>query len=166
VISGDYNSVAFDGLQVSSDFMISERDGHVKLIDEAGRVLAEDTVGHSIVYITGGGTTYAAKTNIAHGTVVASPGTPKRPGYKFSGWYADKKFTKPWDFSTPITQNIWLYAKWRENNEGGFASWLPSWLTLPTLIAGIAMIVTLVVFFVINRTGRFTPPNRGRNRRN
>lgn len=37
---------------------------------------------------------------------------PSREGYNFGGWYEDKDCTKPFDFETPITKDITLYAKW------------------------------------------------------
>lgn len=31
--------------------------------------------------------------------------------YSFGGWYTDKKYTKPYDFKKPVTENITLYGK-------------------------------------------------------
>lgn len=33
-------------------------------------------------------------------------------GYTFGGWYADTACTEPYDFDTPVTSNLKLYAKW------------------------------------------------------
>ena len=38
---------------------------------------------------------------------------PTRPGYTFTGWYTDVTLTQPFDFSTPITSDMTLYAGWR-----------------------------------------------------
>ena len=35
-----------------------------------------------------------------------------REGYTLDGWYIDKECTKKFDFSTPITEDIRIYAKW------------------------------------------------------
>lgn len=44
------------------------------------------------------------------------PYTPSaREGYTFGGWYTDITFQTPFDFNTPITSNITLYAKWIES---------------------------------------------------
>ncbi|KAK3605000.1 hypothetical protein CHS0354_000665 [Potamilus streckersoni] len=45
------------------------------------------------------------------GTVTA-PNPPSRDGYTFAGWYKEAQFTNVFDFNTPITASITLYAKW------------------------------------------------------
>lgn len=40
---------------------------------------------------------------------------PTVEGYTFIGWYADDTRTKEFDFSTPITSNTTVYAKWEKN---------------------------------------------------
>lgn len=37
---------------------------------------------------------------------------PKRDGYTFTGWYTDEKCTEKFDFATPITKSMTLYAGW------------------------------------------------------
>ena len=48
---------------------------------------------------------------------IERPADPTKEGYIFVGWYSDSKLTKPFDFSTELTANSTLYAKWKENNE-------------------------------------------------
>lgn len=44
---------------------------------------------------------------------VPEPDEPVREGYIFSGWYADSKFKKPWDFMTDKAEKqMTIYAKW------------------------------------------------------
>lgn len=46
-------------------------------------------------------------------TVVDEPNTPTKDGYVFDGWYnGDTKF----DFTTPITSDLTLTAKWKEKD--------------------------------------------------
>ena len=45
------------------------------------------------------------------------PTDPTRNGYIFMGWYTDAEGTTKFDFNTPITENITLYAKWVKDNE-------------------------------------------------
>ena len=45
------------------------------------------------------------------------PTDPTRNGYTFMGWYTDKECLTKFDFNTPITADITLYAKWIKNNE-------------------------------------------------
>lgn len=41
---------------------------------------------------------------------------PPVEGFTFDGWYADDTRTKEFDFSTPITSNTTVYAKWTAKN--------------------------------------------------
>ena len=45
-----------------------------------------------------------------------TPNNPTKTGYVFDGWYLDKAFAKPYDFSNQVTNNITLYAKWTGNS--------------------------------------------------
>ena len=45
------------------------------------------------------------------GTVTA-PKLPTVDGYKFDGYYSDADHTKEFDFTTPITEDTTVYAKW------------------------------------------------------
>ena len=40
---------------------------------------------------------------------------PAREGYTFGGWYTDTSFQNLFNFDTPITSDITLYAKWIES---------------------------------------------------
>ena len=44
------------------------------------------------------------------------PNNPTLSMHSFEGWYSDPELTMLFDFSTPITHNITLYAKWEERN--------------------------------------------------
>ena len=48
---------------------------------------------------------------------VAQPTNITRDGYKFMGWYTDAEGTTKFDFNTPITTDITLYAKWEKIDE-------------------------------------------------
>ena len=54
---------------------------------------------------------------VEEGGTAVRPSDPIREGYTFDGWYLDEDCTIPYDFSTPVTGNITLYAKWIENEE-------------------------------------------------
>jgi len=57
---------------------------------------------------------------LADGKLV-KPADPTRDGYTFGGWYTDEVCTQAYDFSTPVTADLTLYAKWTKNavNPGG-----------------------------------------------
>ena len=40
---------------------------------------------------------------------------PTKEGFTFDGWYEDSTFSNKFDFNTPITDSMTLYAKWTEN---------------------------------------------------
>ena len=43
---------------------------------------------------------------------IAAPANPTTTGFVFDGWYTNQACTSAFDFSTPITANTTLYAKW------------------------------------------------------
>lgn len=49
---------------------------------------------------------------VKEGSTVSAPEKPTRDGYTFLGWFAGRNSGSPFDFSTPITGNITLYAQW------------------------------------------------------
>lgn len=56
---------------------------------------------------------------VAKGGTAAKPDEIKKDGYTFGGWYLDTALTEEYDFSTKVTSNITLYAKWIEDTKGG-----------------------------------------------
>ncbi len=71
-------------------------------------------------------TRYTVKFETAHGTAPADitvesgnaatkPTDPTKDGWTFLGWYEDSGLTKEFDFSTLVTADTTLYAKWRAN---------------------------------------------------
>lgn len=49
------------------------------------------------------------------GDTATKPTDPTQAGYTFGGWYSDENLSKEWNFNTPITDDITLYAKWNVN---------------------------------------------------
>ncbi|NMM97526.1 InlB B-repeat-containing protein [Bifidobacterium olomucense] len=43
------------------------------------------------------------------------PASDNRTGYAFEGWYTDKALTTKYDFTTKVTQDVTIYAKWAES---------------------------------------------------
>ena len=54
---------------------------------------------------------------IEHGKLIETDKLtiPEVEGYTFDGWYADAAYTTEFDFSTPITGDTKVYAKWEKN---------------------------------------------------
>ncbi|MEG0504177.1 MAG: InlB B-repeat-containing protein, partial [Raoultibacter sp.] len=49
--------------------------------------------------------------DVAHGSKVAPP-TVSKPGYTFAAWCRDEALTQSFDFDTPVTSNLELWAQW------------------------------------------------------
>jgi uncharacterized repeat protein (TIGR02543 family) len=49
---------------------------------------------------------------VANGDTATEPTAPTRSGYTFGGWYSDSGLTTSFAFTTAITGNTTLYAKW------------------------------------------------------
>ena len=66
-----------------------------------------------VKFESNGGSTVKQQ-EIISGKFATEPKDPTRDDYEFGGWYEDNKLTKLFDFATPITSNITLYAGWSE----------------------------------------------------
>ncbi len=64
-----------------------------------------------VIYNSRNGTTIAPQ-YVTVGEKVSAPTNPTRSGYVFDTWCTDSDLTHEFDFSTPITENITLYARW------------------------------------------------------
>lgn len=53
--------------------------------------------------------------NVKYNGTASDPGKLKEEGYTFIGWYTDHTCTTEFKFSTPITGDTKVYAKWEKN---------------------------------------------------
>ena len=65
----------------------------------------------TVTFDTNGGSALVPIT-VPFNTVASAPPNPVKVGSLFGGWYSNAGLTIPFSFSTPITANITLYAKW------------------------------------------------------
>lgn len=70
---------------------------------------------YSVSFASNGGSAIASQTT-TYNTATPAPAAPVRTGYTFSGWHTDSSLTIPFDFSTPITADLTLFAKWTLNS--------------------------------------------------
>jgi uncharacterized repeat protein (TIGR02543 family) len=70
-----------------------------------------DTIMYSVTYNSNGGSDVPSQ-NIAYNTVATVPPAPTKAGYTFAGWYTTSGLTTAFAFTTAITANRTLYAKW------------------------------------------------------
>ena len=66
---------------------------------------------YTVTFESNGGSAVAAIKNVAHGATISAPTAPTRSGYTFAGWQLN---SSDYEFSTPVTENITLIAKWTE----------------------------------------------------
>ncbi len=92
--------------------------GNLYYINDSG-TLFKLSGGVKVSFETGEGSKVDFQTT-ADGKLV-KPADPTRDGYTFGGWFTDEACTQAYDFSTPVTADLTLYAKWTKNavNPGG-----------------------------------------------
>ena len=73
------------------------------------------TNSYTVTFNSNGGSAVASQ-SVAYNTVATSPISPIRTGYTFAGWYSDAALTTVFAFTTPITTDTTLYAKWTTNS--------------------------------------------------
>lgn len=66
---------------------------------------------YTVTFDSNGGSAVTAQA-VENGTTVIPPANPTKEGYVFVGWYSDNTLENVYDFSTAVTANITLYAKW------------------------------------------------------
>ena len=84
--------------------LVVETDGS---ITTCGANLTKYTVTFNL---NGKGTNFTQE--VYENRTIAAPATPTTSGFVFGGWYTNQSCTNAFDFSTPITANRTLYAKW------------------------------------------------------
>lgn len=66
----------------------------------------------TVTFDENGGSDVSDASNLAYGDTITAP-TTTRAGYTFAGWFADNN--EQWDFSTGVTADLTLTAKWTLN---------------------------------------------------
>ena len=64
-----------------------------------------------VTFDTKGGSKIEAQT-VEAGSTVGKPDNPLYKGYKFAGWFTDENYQNAYNFDTPVTSDMTLYAKW------------------------------------------------------
>ena len=68
----------------------------------------------AVTFETEGGNTVPVQ-NILNGQKATKPDDPTKTGYAFDGWYTEEACTNLYEFTTPVTKVLTLYAKWTIN---------------------------------------------------
>ena len=69
---------------------------------------------YKVTFNTNGGSDIEAQ-YVAAGECVAQPEDPVKDMHIFVGWFKDSALTVEYDFSSAVTKNMTLYAKWEED---------------------------------------------------
>lgn len=90
-----------------------DAQGNLYYINDSG-TLFKLNAGVKVSFSAGEGSKVDFQTTAANGSIT-KPADPTRDGYTFGGWYADEACTEAYDFSTAVTADMTLYAKWIKN---------------------------------------------------
>jgi len=74
------------------------------------------TVTYTVTFDSNGGSVVVTQ-YMASGIAAFRPINPIKTGYVFVDWYGDSGLTTVYDFATPVTGNVTLYAKWDVNRQ-------------------------------------------------
>lgn len=75
---------------------------------------------YEVSFVTEYGDTPTSQ-NVPYNGTAKDPGTLTAEGYTFIGWYTDHTCTTEFKFSTPITGDTKVYAKWEKNAPNTYA---------------------------------------------
>ena len=70
---------------------------------------------YSVAFDSNGGTSVSTQI-VLDGATVTVPATPTQTGKVFCGWYLDSDFQTIYDFTSAVTGNLTLYAKWADTS--------------------------------------------------
>lgn len=92
-----------------------------KPYDFTGKITAAFTLyakwnidSYTVSFNSNGGSEIAPA-SVNYNSVVRAPAAPEKTGYTFQAWYTDAELTNAFDFTTKITGNLNLYAKYTIN---------------------------------------------------
>lgn len=102
--------------------VIADASGNLYYINDSGTLFKLGAVeSWTVAFNSNGGSVCDTKFVATADGKLVKPADPMRDGCTFGGWYTDEACTQAYDFSTPVTADLTLYAKWTKNavNPGG-----------------------------------------------
>lgn len=99
------------------DYTITVTSGQLGNVAVSSTVVTVDTVTtvtYTVTFNPAGGSIVPGQT-VESGKSATEPQAPTRQGYTFQGWLKDNK---PYDFSQPVTGNLYLSASWKAATSG------------------------------------------------
>lgn len=96
--------------------VIADASGNLYYINDSGTLFKLGAVeSWTVVFNSNGGSACNTKFVATADGKLVKPADPTRDGYTFGGWYTDEACTRAYDFATPVTADLTLYAKWTKN---------------------------------------------------
>ena len=96
--------------------VIADASGNLYYINDSGTLFKLGAVeSWTVAFNSNGGSACDTKFVATADGKLVKPADPTRDGYTFGGWYTDEACTQAYDFSTPVTADLTLYAKWIKN---------------------------------------------------
>lgn len=80
----------------------------------SGAVTSEESTALTVTFDYNYSGSTANTVKVASGSKVAKPTDPTRSGFTFEAWYTESACTNLYNFDTPVTANLTLYANWLE----------------------------------------------------
>ena len=106
--------VIYNGEDVTSTVKVQKYSWGAYVTVDLGKAIGTPVV-YTITFNSNDGTSVESQ-NVNAGEKLTEPTlAPTKVGFTFDGWYEDSTFSKKFDFNTPITVSMTLYAKWIEN---------------------------------------------------
>ena len=115
IIEGDDTKIKMDEDGVRARMYRSDNAVMLKKQSRPGSGGGSLTARYTVTFESNGANAVSSQ-KVDKNTTAKEPEPPVKEGYNFAGWFTDKEFTEKFDFSTKITKNITLYAKW-ENED-------------------------------------------------
>ena len=107
--------VVYNGVDVTSSVRVLKYAWGGYVTVDLGKAIGENPTTHTVTFNSNGGTEIAPK-EVVSGVKIKAPSTPTKDKYLFRGWYEDSTFSKEFDFNTPISSDMTLYANWEAAN--------------------------------------------------
>ena len=94
-------------------FKFRGENGEEKITSDTSLYAKWTNISYTVTFEPNNGTPIEPQT-IGEGGTATQPTEPTRSGYVFKGWYTENTFKNLFSFSTAITENLTLYAKWNQ----------------------------------------------------
>ena len=107
-------TVIYNGEDVTSSVKVTKYSWGAYVDVNLGKANGTPVV-YTITFNSNDGTSVASQDVNAGEKLTEPTPAPTKEGFTFDGWYEDSTFSKKFDFNTPITDSMILYAKWAEN---------------------------------------------------